>query len=142
MTDGMDRNLVRKGADAMIYGLPERLMEKWMVSDARDAAALVIAAVEPDITSKTLDFCCADTEPGIRRTVAEEIAAFVERLHGNYVEGHLCNDAETHDLLNLIEAEARRIGGAPGPSPAGAIEMSDAEFDSFLRAAEGRDNEG
>lgn len=79
MTDGPDRNLVREGADAMIYGLPERLMDGWMVADARNAAALVIAAVEPLIhakaTAEALEFCCEDTEPDIRRAVLDGLQA-------------------------------------------------------------------
>jgi hypothetical protein len=89
-----------------------------------DFAEAVIDAIEPVIRAeeqaRALEFCCADTEPDIRRALTEEIATYVASWHkiydpaGSGDVAHWCMDAREHDMLNDIEAEIRRIGGIDG----------------------------
>ena len=75
------------------------LIEAW-----RTAYGQSFAAVERAIRAQITTDAEADTR--------KRIASGIRVLHGDYASGHLCTDAEMHDLLERCEDIAR--GGSDG----------------------------
>ncbi len=90
------------------------------LSPILDKLVEYVTRVRADEAERTLEFCCTDTEPDIRRAVAEDIAQAIEAKaahHDARAEKPWHNPAmrDGHDSaahwLESAAAIARRIGG-------------------------------